>query len=94
MLLFGNNLFQILEEYEKTNRLIAELEKSLANPEQQLQELKDEMAEKKGRWMPEVLNLVGRINSNFTRYFSQMKCVGEVSLEEPDDKVNIYLLDI
>lgn len=84
--------FQVLEEYEKTIKSIEKLEKAISNPQEQMEDLRNEMNEKKGRWIPQVLSLVTRINSNFTNFFSHMKCVGEVSLEEPDDKV--YLATI
>ncbi|XP_046661520.1 structural maintenance of chromosomes protein 5 isoform X2 [Homalodisca vitripennis] len=76
----------VLEEYEKTKKLIENLEKDVANPEKKLKELKDNMQRKRDIWIPKVLGLIERINNNFTTFFSLMKCVGEVSLEVPEEK--------
>lgn len=42
-------------------------------------------------WIPQVTSLIERINNNFSNFFKQMKCVGEVSLEQPPDKVGYVL---
>lgn len=86
-------MLQVQEEYEKTKKNIISLESTVGNSDVRLQTLKDEMNIKKAEWLPQVLDLIKRINANFTRFFSLMKCVGEVSLEKPDNEVmNTFLI--
>lgn len=80
-------MLQVQEEYEKTKKSIKSLENTVGNSDVRLQTLKDEMNIKRSEWLPQVLDLIKRINANFTRFFSLMKCVGEVSLEKPDNEV-------
>lgn len=80
-------MLQVQEEYEKTKKSIKSLESTVGNSDVRLQTLKDEMNIKRSEWLPQVLDLIKRINTNFTRFFSLMKCVGEVSLEKPDNEV-------
>lgn len=80
-------MLQVQEEYEKTKRSIKSLESTVGTSDVRLQTLKDEMNVKRAEWLPQVLELIKRINANFTKFFSLMKCVGEVSLEKPDNEV-------
>lgn len=80
-------MLQVQEEYDKTKRSIKSLESTVGTSDVRLQTLKDEMNVKRAEWLPQVLDLIKRINANFTKFFSLMKCVGEVSLEKPDNEV-------
>lgn len=80
-------MLQVQEEYEKTKISIKSLESTVSTSDVRLQTLKDEMNVKRAEWLPQVLDLIKRINANFTKFFSLMKCVGEVSLEKPDNEV-------
>lgn len=80
-------MLQVQEEYEKTKRSIKSLESTVGTSDVRLQTLKDEMNVKRAEWLPQVLDLIMRINANFTKFFSLMKCIGEVSLEKPDNEV-------
>lgn len=52
---------------------------------------KSEMSDKRSEWLDTVNGLVGKINNNFSTYFANMKCAGEVALVyDENDEVRIH----
>lgn len=47
-----------------------------------------------GRWLPALLEVVGKITTSFSRSFCQIGCAGEVKLGEHEDydKFSIQIL--
>jgi len=76
---------KVVEEYEHRKRQIEELSTKLETEKEAQAELKAEIADIKGKWLPDLENLVGDINNTFSRFFQEIGCVGEVALEPHED---------
>ncbi|XP_054278612.1 structural maintenance of chromosomes protein 5-like [Macrosteles quadrilineatus] len=82
----GGGRESVLEEYDKTKKTIEDLERQVANPEKQLETIKERMENNRNQWIPQVQHLLERINANFSSFFCLINCVGEVSLEVPENQ--------
>lgn len=67
-------------EYHQRKRDIKQLETDVDKNETQLSELETEMEETRGRWLPNIEQLLQRINVGFGRFFRALGCAGDVSL--------------
>ncbi|KAK0428672.1 hypothetical protein QR680_010940 [Steinernema hermaphroditum] len=78
-----------LEEKEKIDGSIRELREKLTISEAQL-------SEKLDAWREPVKHLVEKISDNFTKFFSQLNCIGEVKLCVPENEYHMeeYGIDI
>lgn len=84
----------ILEEYNQRLREIAELEKSLDGDRAELQAGLAKVAAERDLWLPQVRNLVSRINVGFGKSFEAIGCAGEVRLIERGDEYETYSIEI
>lgn len=55
-----------------------------------LEEMTKEIKRLKDKWLPLLEQLIERINTNFSSYFSAMDCAGEVTLAHGEDIVSLY----
>ena len=78
---------QILQEFEKVQKEVEDLRQVLETKRGELETVSAETETLRNKWMPLLEQLVDRINENFSRYFSEMKCAGEVSLTHDDNIV-------
>lgn len=67
-------------EYHQRKRDIKQLEKDVDQNEKELSELEDDMERTRGRWLPNIEQLLERINVGFGRFFHALGCAGDVSL--------------
>lgn len=82
------NAEQVLKDYDALDKKIKELTEKITRLQNQLIVNKHEIDELKDKWLAPLQILVGEINKNFSKHFRDMKCAGEVSLdqsENPDD---------
>ena len=77
------NFNTVKKRLQALEQRIKELDAEQTNITSQITAVNDE-------WRPMLDSLVEKINSNFSRYFSKMRCVGEVSLAIPDNPVRFY----
>jgi chromosome segregation ATPase len=52
------------------------------------------MDEKLDAWLNGLRQLVTQISDNFSQFFAQLGCAGEVRLEEPENRVLFYLFKL
>nr|XP_003704386.1 PREDICTED: structural maintenance of chromosomes protein 5 [Megachile rotundata] len=83
----GNNMDgeSILREYEEVEKDIGNLKEFIQESSQQLETLEKTMNTTKEEWLRPLSQIVDKINSNFSTYFSAMDCAGEVTLFAPDN---------
>lgn len=67
-------------EYHQRKRDISQLETDVGENESQLLHLEAEMEDTRGRWLPNIEQLLERINIGFGRFFRSLGCAGDVSL--------------
>lgn len=67
-----------------------DLRKFVETKTEELRKIEQETENIRNQWFPALERLVDRINSNFSRYFSEMKCAGEISLTHDDNVVSFF----
>lgn len=67
-------------EHHQRKRDIEKLEADVKGNETQLSELETEMEDTRSRWLPNIEELLQRINVGFGRFFRALGCAGDVSL--------------
>lgn len=68
------------QEYRQHKRDAAQLEKEVRESEVQMAEAETEIEETRDRWLPQIEQLLLRINHGFGRFFCSLGCAGDVSL--------------
>ena len=63
------------------------MEKSKAELEETLSRLEVDMEGGKKAWLEPLRELIAKVNVNFGKFFANMQCVGEVSLDHGEDEV-------
>ncbi|XP_056455399.1 structural maintenance of chromosomes protein 5 [Gadus chalcogrammus] len=85
----------VVEEYNRREVEIQNLEKELGDQSEALNTYRMNMSEAKERWLNPLRTLICQINERFGEYFRSMQCVGEVDLhsekEEEYDKYGIRI---
>uniref|UniRef100_H3DCC8 Structural maintenance of chromosomes protein 5 n=1 Tax=Tetraodon nigroviridis TaxID=99883 RepID=H3DCC8_TETNG len=86
----------VVDEYNRRDQEIKQLEKELEEKENALEAYRKNIAEQaKERWLNPLKLLVEQINEKFTAFFRSMNCAGEVDLhsenEEDYDKYGIRI---
>ncbi|KAH8039760.1 hypothetical protein HPB51_008692 [Rhipicephalus microplus] len=71
---------QVESEHHQRKRDIEKLEADVKGNETQLSELETEMEDTRSRWLPNIEELLQRINVGFGRFFRALGCAGDVSL--------------
>uniref|UniRef100_A0A8C1NTT6 Structural maintenance of chromosomes protein 5 n=1 Tax=Cyprinus carpio TaxID=7962 RepID=A0A8C1NTT6_CYPCA len=85
----------VVEEYNRREREIQNMEKELDDKTNALTTYRQNIAEAKERWHLNLKQLVDQINERFSDFFRSMQCAGEVDLhsenEEEYDKYGIRI---
>ncbi|CAL8368433.1 unnamed protein product [Lota lota] len=85
----------VVEEYNRREEEIQNLEKELDDQSKALNAYRLNISEAKERWLNPLRTLIGQINEKFSDFFRSMQCVGEVDLhsekEEEYDKYGIRI---
>ncbi|CAL8323354.1 unnamed protein product [Merluccius merluccius] len=85
----------VVEEYNRREQEIQNLEKELSDQSDALNSYRLNISEAKERWLNPLRQLIGQINEKFSDFFRSMQCVGEVDLhsekEEEYDKYGIRI---
>ncbi|KAF6036619.1 SMC5 [Bugula neritina] len=68
--------------YERAAR-IEKLEKKMAGNNAAQTAHKDEISQLRDSWLPPLQEIIDKVNQQFSSYFRQMKCAGEVTLRVP-----------
>lgn len=76
---------QVVQEYERRQTQINELEKKLDVEKAEMVKLKAEINSVKTKWLGRLRVLVSTIDETFSKSFAQMAVAGEVSLDEHDE---------
>lgn len=85
----------VVEEYNRREQEIRQLEKELQDKNNTLNAYRQNISEAKDRWLNPLKRLVEQINDRFSDFFRSMQCAGEVDLhsenEEEYDKYGIRI---
>ncbi|KAG7283860.1 hypothetical protein CRUP_034047 [Coryphaenoides rupestris] len=85
----------VVEEYNRREQEMQNLEKELKDQSDSLNSYRLNISEAKERWLNPLRQLVAQINDKFSDFFRSMQCVGEVDLhsekEEEYDKYGIRI---
>lgn len=81
----------MLREYEEIQNNIQNLTEFIKQKTIKLEEMTKEIKRLKDKWLPLLEQLIERINTNFSSYFSAMDCAGEVTLAHGEDVVSLYV---
>ncbi|KAJ7988430.1 hypothetical protein DPEC_G00323470 [Dallia pectoralis] len=85
----------VVEEYNRREKEIENLEKELDEKNNALNTYRRNISEAKERWLNPLKELVEKINEKFSNFFRSMQCAGEVDLhsenEEEYDKYGIRI---
>jgi len=88
----AESMFQVDEEvvrdYHKREAEIATMEEALAQRESRRSTHQDDISKLREDWINPLTDLIGRINENFSFFFSSLQCAGEVSLNVPENPEN------
>uniref|UniRef100_A0A3Q0QUY7 Structural maintenance of chromosomes protein 5 n=1 Tax=Amphilophus citrinellus TaxID=61819 RepID=A0A3Q0QUY7_AMPCI len=85
----------VVEEYNRREQEIKQMEKELEEKSSALNAYRQNISEAKERWLNPLKQLVEQINEKFSAFFRSMQCAGEVDLhsenEEEYDKYGIRI---
>lgn len=82
--------FQILREYEEIQNNIQNLTEYVKKKSIVLEQMTKEIEKLKEKWLKPLGQLVEKINSNFSSYFFEMDCAGEVTLSHGENVVSVH----
>uniref|UniRef100_A0A3Q4GV85 Structural maintenance of chromosomes protein 5 n=1 Tax=Neolamprologus brichardi TaxID=32507 RepID=A0A3Q4GV85_NEOBR len=89
------NLCWVVDEYNRREQEIKQMEKELEEKSNALNAYRQNISEAKERWLNPLKHLVEQINEKFSAFFRSMQCAGEVDLhsenEEEYDKYGIRI---
>ncbi|CAK7562974.1 MAG: Structural maintenance of chromosomes protein 5 [Sporothrix epigloea] len=83
----------VLDEYKQRSAEIERLRVSLASNTTGFEGMGAKIAELRGRWEPQLDELIGRINDAFSYNFEQINCAGEISVNK-DAEFDKWAIDI
>ncbi|PVF96515.1 P-loop containing nucleoside triphosphate hydrolase protein [Serendipita vermifera] len=76
---------QVIKTYEDRQKKIEHLRSSIKAREAFKQKTETQVANVKGKWLPELKGLIERVNGRFSTAFDRIHCAGEVRLAEHED---------
>ena len=79
----------MIRQFEGHVRTLEQLEARIVEREEQTVNLVKDMENRENQWKQELNELVDAISSNFSRYFKEMKCAGEVLLSTGNNEVSL-----
>jgi len=83
---------QVMDEFKERAARIEKLEKKMAGNNAAQTAHKDEISQLRDSWLPPLQEIIDKVNQQFSSYFRQMKCAGEVTLRVPPNPVSEPLL--
>lgn len=83
-----------IAEYEKRQKAIDETRERIDRVEQELQELEAAVREVRGKWEPELDELVGKISAAFAQSFERIGCAGQVEVYKDNDDFGQWAIQI
>lgn len=78
---------QVIVEMQQHEREVQRMEGELKDKRNRLKHLQDMLDTSKTSWLDPLLQLISRINANFSEFFTAMGCAGEVELGRPENEV-------
>ncbi|XP_034233676.1 structural maintenance of chromosomes protein 5 [Thrips palmi] len=78
--MLGGGNDDVIRQFEGHVRTLDQLQVKIADKEEQTANLVRDMENRENQWRQELNELVDAISSNFSRYFKEMKCAGQVDL--------------
>ncbi|XP_076630120.1 structural maintenance of chromosomes 5 isoform X2 [Colletes latitarsis] len=78
----------ILHEYEKVETEIRNLKDFVQKKTQDAETTTQQMEALREEWLKPLLNVIEKINSNFSTYFAAMGCAGEVTLAQAENTMD------
>ncbi|KAK4569596.1 Structural maintenance of chromosomes protein 5 [Recurvomyces mirabilis] len=81
----GQGNQHVLAEYEKRAKVIEQKRSELADVEEALEGLDNEIKEVKEQWEPQLDQLISHISDAFADNFSKIQCAGEVGIHKDED---------
>lgn len=91
----SNQGLQLFVDFRKITKDVEKLKHKINKKEENLRNFYDHIQDIKGKWMEQVEQLVSTINENFSKFFANMKCAGEVSFDRGEaDDYNKYGIHI
>ena len=85
-------MLKVINDYEGRKKNIETLEEKLRQTTVALEGHTEKISDVKRCWLGQVEDLIQRIDQNFSRFFSLMKCVGDVTLGIPTENNVSYTL--
>lgn len=83
-----------VDKYEERRVQIEELEQELGNFDETLKRKRAKIKELKDLWLPSVQEVVAEIAKNFSEFYTNIGCNGDVRLAEEGDDFEKYGIDI
>src|SRR5262249_33576244 len=84
----------VMDKYRQREQEINKLRETLENHEQSLQQKQERITSLKENWLPRIHEFVTQIDHNFSTFFQEIGCVGNVKLHEDGDNFASYGIDI
>ncbi|KAF3490714.1 Spr18 protein [Arthroderma uncinatum] len=72
----------VIQEFEERQARIDALKEQLAGSEQRLNELKEHIADVRGKWEPKLDEIVSKISDAFADNFARIGCAGQVTVDK------------
>ena len=80
---------KIVREFAQRKKEIAKLTQDVQTRGNHLENYTSEIEELRNSWHQPLQELISKINKNFSDFFKQMNCAGEVDLSVPENPVCI-----
>ena len=84
----------VIREFEQRQRRIDALKAKLEEISHSLGELDEKIQELRGKWEPELDQLVGKISDSFSFNMQQISCAGEVSVFKDEEDFDQWAIHI
>uniref|UniRef100_A0A3Q4H232 Structural maintenance of chromosomes protein 5 n=1 Tax=Neolamprologus brichardi TaxID=32507 RepID=A0A3Q4H232_NEOBR len=83
------NLCWVVDEYNRREQEIKQMEKELEEKSNALNAYRQNISEAKERWLNPLKHLVEQINEKFSAFFRSMQCAGEVDLHSENEVIEL-----
>lgn len=84
----------VIAAYNDRCNRIAALDREIRDRQAQLDEARHQLDRKKQQWLPELQQVVSKVNETFSRNFGRVGCAGEVWLVGEEDRFETYRIEI
>lgn len=84
---------QVIQDFESRKQRIEQLEHQVRELEENVSKHRAETDVVRQRWLNPLKDMIGLISSNFSAYFTAMKCAGEVCLSIPPNQVSVLSIE-